>query len=258
MVGNEGTTLRAVKTVFQREGVPTPGGGRYWHAGTIREMICNDVYRAHGHDELKRLVEAGNLSPEVLTGLDPDRRYGVAWYNRTRWERTPDGEKAIHITPNRREEWVAVPVPDAGVPREWVDAAQAAIKDNVRPSRADERSWELKGVLFCPCGCRMVPYNSRRGGKRYHYYACSRYRREGPSACEYHKNWPAATLERAVRQYVLKLLRNPETLRRQVEQVLQEEIAALRNPERTIGAWMGRLAEIDRMRVAYQRQQAEG
>jgi hypothetical protein len=257
MVGNEGTTLRAVKTVFQREGVPTPGGGRYWHAGTIREMICNDVYLAHGHDELKRLVEAGNLSPEVLTGLDPDRRYGVAWYNRTRWERTPDGEKAIHITPNRREEWVAVPVPDAGVPREWVDAARAAIKDNVRLSRADERSWELNGVLFCPCGCRMVPYNSRRGGKRYHYYACSRYRREGPSACEYHKNWPAAALERAVRQYVLKLLRNPETLRRQVEQVLQEEIAALRNPERTIGAWTGRLAEIDRMRVAYQRQQAE-
>ena len=36
MVGSEGTTLRAVKTAFQKEGVPTPGGGRYWHAGTIR------------------------------------------------------------------------------------------------------------------------------------------------------------------------------------------------------------------------------
>jgi site-specific DNA recombinase len=258
MVGNEGTTLRAVKAAFQRDGVPTPGGGRYWHAGTIREMICNDVYRAHGRDELEGLAEAGNLSPEVLAGLDRDARYGIAWYNRTRWERTPDGEKAIHITPNRREEWVAVPVPDAGVPREWVDAARAAIKDNVRPSRADERAWELKGVLFCPCGSRMVPYNSRRGGKRYHYYACSRYRREGPAACEHRKNWPAATLEGAARQHVLRLLRNPETLRRQVEQTLQEEIAALRNPEREIGLWVGRLAETDRMRVAYQRQQAEG
>lgn len=74
----------AVKTAFQRDGVPTPGGGRYWHAGTIREVICNDVYRAHGRDELERLVEAGNLSPEVLAGLDRDARYGIAWYNRTR------------------------------------------------------------------------------------------------------------------------------------------------------------------------------
>jgi site-specific DNA recombinase len=258
MVGNDGTTLRAVKIAFQRDGVPTPGGGRYWHAGTIREMICNDVYRAHGRDELERLVEAGNLSSEVLAGLDRDVRYGIAWYNRTRWERTPDGEKAIHITPKGREEWVAVPVPDAGVPREWVDASRAAIKDNVRPSRADERSWELKGVLFCPCGCRMVPYNSRRGGKRYHYYACSRYRREGPSGCEHRKNWPAEVLEHSARQYVLGLLRNPETMRKHVEQALQEEIAALRNPERKTKAWASRLTEIDRMRVAYQRQQAEG
>ena len=221
-------------------------------------MIRNDVFRAHGREELERLAESGNLSAEVLAGLDPEQRYGIAWYNRTRWERTPDGDKAIHVTPNKRQEWVAVPVLDAGIPREWVDAARAAIRDNVCPSRADERFWELMGVLFCPCGCRMVPYNSRRGGKRYHYYACGRYRREGPAACEHHKNWPADELERAARQYVLGLLRNPEVMRQQVEQQLQSEIAALRNPERKIKAWMGRLAEADRMRMAYQRQQAEG
>jgi len=127
-----------------------------------------------------------------------------------------------------------------------------------RSSRADERSWELKGILFCPCGCRMVPYKSRRGGKRYHYYACSRYRREGPSACEHRKNWPAEVLEHAARQYVLELLRNPETMRQQVEQEIESEIAALHNPERKINAWTARLTEADRMRVAYQRQQAEG
>jgi DNA repair exonuclease SbcCD ATPase subunit len=47
-------------------------------------------------------------------------------------------------------------------------------------------------------------------------------------------------------------------MRKQVEQALQEEIAALRNPERRIEAWTGKLIEIDRMRVAYRRQQAEG
>ena len=106
----------------------------------------------------------------------------------------------------------------------------------MRPSRADGRVWELKGLLLCPCGCRMVPYNSRRGGKRYHYYACGRYRREGPSACGHGKNWPAEALEQAARRYVLSLLRNPEVMRQQVEQALQEEIAALRNPERRIEA----------------------
>jgi Recombinase zinc beta ribbon domain len=153
---------------------------------------------------------------------------------------------------------VAVPVPDAGIPPERVGAARGAIRDNARPSRADGRLWELKGILFCPCGCRTVPHNSRRGGKRYHYYACGRYRHEGPGACEHRKNWPAEALERAVRRYVLDLLRNPEVMRRQVEQALQDEIAALRAPERKIGAWAGRLAETDRLRVAYQRQQAEG
>jgi hypothetical protein len=82
--------------------------------------------------------------------------------------------------------------------------------------------------------------------------------REGSNACEHRKNWPAQVLEHAARQYILELLRNPETMRQQVEQEIQSEIATLHNPERKIKAWMARLTEADRMRVAYQRQQAEG
>jgi hypothetical protein len=73
-----------------------------------------------------------------------------------------------------------------------------------------------------------------------------------------HKNWPAEALEHAARRYVLELLHNPETMRRQVEREVHNEIAALRDPERKTKAWMDRLEEADRMRVAYQRQQAEG
>jgi hypothetical protein len=83
-------------SVFQREGVPTPGGGRYWHVGTIRDMIRNDVYRAHARDELERLAESGSLSSEVLVGLGRNRCCEIVRYSRTRWKRTPDGEKAIH------------------------------------------------------------------------------------------------------------------------------------------------------------------
>ena len=42
-----------------------------------------------------------------------------------------DGEKAVRVTPNKQGDWIAVPVLDAGVPREWVDAARAATEDNV-------------------------------------------------------------------------------------------------------------------------------
>ena len=53
-------------------------------------------------------------------------------------------------------------------------------------------------------------------------------------------------------------MHKPETMRQQVEEQIESEIAALRNPERKIKAWTDRLEEADRTRVAYQRQQAEG
>jgi len=58
-----------------------------------------------------------------------------------------------------REEWVAVPVPDPGFPREWVDAAREAIKDNRRPPSSNRRFWELSGSLLYSgcCGHVMRP-----------------------------------------------------------------------------------------------------
>jgi site-specific DNA recombinase len=81
MVGVEGKSMRAVKKDFEARGVPTPGGGRYWHAGTIREMIENDVYRPHTNEELE--AEA-RVSPEALATLEAGKCYGIQWYNRTR------------------------------------------------------------------------------------------------------------------------------------------------------------------------------
>jgi hypothetical protein len=49
----------------------------------------------------------------------------------------------------------------------------------------------------------------------------------------------------------------PETMRQQVEEQVESEIAALHNPERKIKPWTDWLEEADRTRVAYQRQQAE-
>ena len=52
------------------------------------------------------------------------------------------------------EERVAVPVPDAGIPLAWVEAAREALAKNRRPANAGRRFWELSGgILRCSeCG----------------------------------------------------------------------------------------------------------
>ncbi len=118
--------------------------------------------------------------------LEHDQRYGIAWYNRTRWERTPDGEKAIHVTPNKRADWVAVPVPDAGIPCELADAARLAIKDNHPTSSAGDRCWELSGGILHCGGCRRRMSANRvlqpRTKKPAHYYRCPTRQQYGKEA----------------------------------------------------------------------------
>jgi len=182
MVGVEGASLRGVATTLNREGVESPGApwsrsGR-WGTSAIRDnIIKDDVYRPHTHEETKALV-----APEVAARLDPSGLYGVWWYNRTRSKTSQvsaigqNGKeyvRRVESTPKPREEWVAVPVPDPGVPREWVDAAREAIRENRRPSSAGRRFWELSGgILRCGgCGYAMMTNSiSSYGKKRLNHY----------------------------------------------------------------------------------------
>jgi hypothetical protein len=112
---------------------------------------------------------------------------------------------------------VAVPVPYSGIPREVVDAARAAIKDNRAPSKARRRFWQLPGGIFRCYVCdrshvtRSIWSNS---GKFYdHYYSCSSHNRGGNDACTNRKNRRAVDVETPVLEPVSGLLRDPECLR---------------------------------------------
>jgi hypothetical protein len=88
-------------------------------------------------DEVAQLV-----APYVAARLDPHARYGIWWFNRVRWRRHkvseshPSGSGRVYrwkvaTEPRPRAEWVAVPVPDAMVPRYTVDAARHTVSNNV-------------------------------------------------------------------------------------------------------------------------------
>jgi site-specific DNA recombinase len=270
MVGSEGRSLYHVAKALREQGAPTPADvlaaregkpppGNPWRHRALRLMILNDVYKPHSPGELEALV-----SPEVAARLDPGERYGVQWYNRARYEQTPDGEKAVHVTPNKREDWIAVPVPDAGIPGEWVEAAREAIKDNPRPSANDDRLWELSGgILYCgECDNRMAVHSTRSGragGRSYHYYHCPKRRRSGVEECSHGKHHPAEALEAAIWATISDYIKEPERLRADLEravEIMRQEASG--DPAREARAWADRLAEVDRKRSGYLDLAAEG
>jgi site-specific DNA recombinase len=68
MVGSEGYSLNAVYKAFERERIPTPGGGKRWDRAFFRIAILDDVYKPHTFEEVEALV-----SPEVAARLDPEQ-----------------------------------------------------------------------------------------------------------------------------------------------------------------------------------------
>ena len=178
LVGEEGMTLYAVRKSLAAAGIPSPSGKKLWHQGYLRTMILDDIYRPHAFEEVRELV-----SEAVAATLNPSSSYGVCYYDRRHQTRTVVGEDgkagryryAYGTTYRPRENWLAVPVPDSGIPRGWVQRAREAIKDNRRPSSAGLRFWELSaGVLRCAeCGRAMQTTTiTSSTGRAHHYYRC--------------------------------------------------------------------------------------
>jgi hypothetical protein len=139
---------------------------------------------------------------------------------------------------------VAVPVPDAGIPREWVLAAREAIMVNEWVSNAGDKVWELTGgVIRCAeCG-RAMSVNHIRSKSRGYYRCMGRYNGGIEHRCSMSRTIRADKAETRVWDFVSEILSNPHRLAQGLEKMLENERQPSAAGEET--PWLKRIAEID-------------
>ena len=266
MIGVEGMSHNAVMRALEREGVPTPAGGKHWDRSFFRACVLDDMYRPHSFEEVEAVV-----APEVAARLDKSECYGIWWFNRLKSQTKQVSEasesgrryrKETRRSAKPKEEWIAVPVPDSGIPCEVVDAARERIKENRAPSTAGRRFWELSGgIIYCGgCGRRMGYHSVMARSKKYHYhyYRCPR-RNQHLEDCRQVKNIKADEIESSVWRLVSGLLLDPDRLRVGLDEMIEQEREELRgDPDHQAKVWAEKLAEVGRKRASYQDMAAEG
>lgn len=264
-----GMSLRAAAKALDRGGILSPTGKRAWNTYSVRVMILEDLYRPHAPEEIQGLVEEGLLTADVAGKLDTSRPYGIWWGNavrdsvRTVSEPGPGGgrryRKRRKTVPRPRAEWIAVPVDltGSGLEREAVDLARTAIKDNVRPSSAGGRSWEIVGLVFCAsCGRKIHPHTTKGGStdRLYYYYQC-----DNRGGCDALPRIRAGHLEAEVWQTVRLGLTDPDQLRADLDRMIELERSVVRgDPEREVKHWLEKLSEADEERRGFLRLAARG
>lgn len=250
-----GKSIRGTKMMLEREGIPAPGGGMVWREKTTRDMVRNDAYRPQPCEELVPMLTA-----EARSRLNPHEEYGVVWYPQKKITRLdPDPRRGYKRprkkTRHERREQVPIPVVSSGIPREVIDAARIAIKDNVRLRNTGDRVYQLVGIIRCSeCGYLMGSNRRAGKGKTYHYYRCSNHQRYGLRGCSMIKNFPADDLEWTVLHAVLDAVKDRDELIRKTNETFeQERRSLLRAGGADAAEWYRRLDAIERQRANYQR-----
>ncbi len=256
----------SIQTRLYAEGVLSPTGKPMWQRQVIRRMVDNDIYLPHTCDEVREMVMT-----EVAAKLEPGESYALWWFGRhevtVKSISEPDGNGGKRYAKREirrlrpREQQIAVPVP-AHLPRDLVVTARATLAASKGTERKYlAREWELRGLLRCSCGGRMGTQTTKwKGGEiTYHYYNCNR-RRQLRKMCECtQKSLPAVEAEAWVWKLVSGLLKDPEKIQAGMNKLIAEEQSnRAGDPEREARIWAETLAESERLRAAYQDQQAVG
>lgn len=261
-----GESVDAIRTRLADSGLPSPGRSeKGWNKTTIRNILRNDLYAPHTFDEVAALV-----SDEVAGTLDVGLVYGLWTWNRRKTTKRKewDEEKGKYVdrytTEERdRSEMVFVPVPDAGIAREVVQAAREGITGRGWRYKTGEysvgrRFFELRGVLRCAfCGSTLSPNVAT---KNHAYYACrSRYNNVRHD-CDNHRYYPAEDLERGVLEAMRGFLDKREYFLERFEEHAERERAKLRSlaVAGSAESWTEALRRQERMRDGYIDLAAEG
>jgi Recombinase zinc beta ribbon domain len=148
-----------------------------------------------------------------------------------------------------------VPVPSAGIPREWIEAARDALRDNPMPGflRGSLRAHEVNGgIVVCgECGRNLTTHSTTtKSGVKHWYYVCAGARlrspRTGERRCQNRKMHPAEALEQAVVVYVDgELLTDQAELERHMDEAIAAERLKVGGDEAWTETLANRLAECD-------------
>jgi len=230
-IGSGTSGVCAMKEKLDAERVPTPGRGMAWSRPTIRRVILDDLYKPHSVDELREL----GVSETVLNTLDAGTFYGVYRY-----------------------EGIPVPVPDAGILPEMVEAARNRVLSNraTRGSRADNRVWEISGgILRCAeCGRSMqtLAVPSHDGTRTYHYYRCAGTTNGRADHCTMKKNVRAEAIEEEVYAAVSRLMDDKEYVLRKSREHFEYKRKEISRPGPDAASLAARLSGIERRWLKWQ------
>jgi site-specific DNA recombinase len=246
-------SVRAVKHSLEKEGVPSPSGSTRWSRQTLRNMILSDAYKSHTLADFEILARKGQITQKMLSSLDPDKTYGVWWYNVYKRDR-----QRKQITRNEESEHIAVPIPDAGLDDGIGERARRSIANNTRSVNAGHRDfWELVGVARCVCGAPLGAWPvKRKSGKYAYYYICTK-RRNRHGTCSEARYHRAEVLERRIREFTRSLLRKPEIISEEVNAYVTSERAKRpHDPRKEEAALRTQLEKIETRRDRYLEQHA--
>jgi site-specific DNA recombinase len=206
-VGLEGLSLGEVERRLREQGIATPTGLTHWDRSTIRAILVNSAYQGTAKYGKSRYV--------------PRNNDGRASRAKTATRRSD--KMAVPTTPDEQED-VAVP---ALVSVELFQAAAERLEENRQRYREQKKGAEflLSGLLVCGhCGSAYCGRRHRAKSKsEYVYYRClgtDRCRHQGDRICT-NASIPQQT-EEVVWSDVCSLLREPDRLRREFEQRLDQ------------------------------------
>jgi site-specific DNA recombinase len=219
---NQRETLHSIRLKLYEDKVLPPGlrrqytwetapedTSRLWCRASIRNVLTNSAYVGKWH------------------------------YNKIETKRVEgkEGMCQVRLGERSKEEWLSIDVPSV-ISQDLFEQAQAILKKNKeqqagRPS--NNRQYLLKGLLFCPCGWRMigVTYKSGNGA-----YRCKRDITRVERECDAPR-LSQEIVEDAVWKFVMRLMLHPEKVLAGIEeheQEMEKQNALLRERIETLQA----------------------